>query len=213
MTSNKPVRVFLVDDHEVVRRGLRELLGLEEDVEIVGEAATAAHGLDGVAETQPDVALLDVRLPDRDGIHLCREIRSRHPRVACLILTAFADDEVLVQATLAGAAGYLLKLASGEQLVDAIRTAASGRSLFEPLSGDELLDHLGDALPGSDGQPVATSQHELLELVAEGLSNREIAERIGVEEGTVRQWVEEMLSKLGVLGGRSGSSGEEEPGP
>ncbi len=200
------VRLFVVDDHEIVRRGLRDLIGLEEDLEIVGEAATSEHALRGVEETRPDVALVDVRLPDGDGVQLCRDIRSRHPAVACLILSAFADEQVMVQATLAGAAGYLLKLASGDELLEAIRAAAVGRSLLQPLSTEELLARIRESSPGGGWEPLAGRQSELLELVAEGLTNREIGERMGIDERTVRDRIHEMFTRLGVAVPRSGAS-------
>ncbi len=130
------IRVFLLDDHDGVRRGVRELLELEDDLVVVGEARTAAEALDTVAATLPDVAILDVRLPDGSGVDVCREIRSGHPDIACLMLTSFADDDVLRQAIAAGAAGYVLKQVRGTGLVDGIRRVARGESLLEPLHPD-----------------------------------------------------------------------------
>src|SRR5205814_4948034 len=135
-------RVFLLDDHEVVRRGLRELLEAEDDLTVVGEAGTAEQALARVAPTRPDVAVLDVRLPDGDGVEVCREIRSRHPNVQCLMLTSFADDEALFSAILAGASGYVLKQVRGNDLVDAIRRVAAGESLLDPAVTRRVLERL-----------------------------------------------------------------------
>ncbi|MEX0835122.1 MAG: response regulator transcription factor, partial [Nitriliruptor sp.] len=134
------VRVFLVDDHEVVRRGLAELLGAEDDITIVGEAGTAGMALAGIAKTKPDVAVLDVRLPDGNGVEICRDVRARDPEVACLMLTSFGDDEALFDAIMAGAAGYLLKDAKGQDLVDAVRRVAAGESLLDPSLTGRVLD-------------------------------------------------------------------------
>ncbi|MFL6130255.1 MAG: response regulator transcription factor, partial [Mycobacteriales bacterium] len=138
------IRVFLLDDHEVVRRGVAELLGAESDLEVVGEASTAAEALSRVPAVRPDVAVLDVRLPDGDGVTVCRELRSRLPELRCLMLTSFADDDALFDAIMAGAAGYVLKQIRGTDLVGAVRTVASGQSMLDPRAASQLMARLRD---------------------------------------------------------------------
>ena len=171
------VRVFLLDDHEVVRRGLRELLEAEDDLEVVGEAGTAEEALRRIPATRPDVAVLDVRLPDGDGIEVCREIRSTHPEIACLMLTSFADDEALFSAIMAGAAGYVLKQVRGTDLVDGIRRVGARRVAARPLG-----DHAGCSSGSAPaGRRRARGAHrpgaQVLDLIAEGMTNRQIGER------------------------------------
>jgi DNA-binding NarL/FixJ family response regulator len=190
--------VFLLDDHEIVRRGLRELLEAEDDLEIVGEAGTAEEAYGRIPATSPDVAVLDVRLPDGDGIEVCREIRSRHPEIACIMLTSFAEDEAVYAAIMAGAAGYVLKQVRGTDLVDGIRQVAAGRSLLDPLVTTRVLDrirHQGD----EDELAVLTDQErKILALIAEGLTNRQIGERMFLAEKTVKNYVSNMFTKLGM---------------
>ncbi len=192
-------RVFLVDDHEVVRRGLKDLLDAEEDIEVVGDAATAGMALAQIARTAPDVAVLDVRLPDGNGIEVCREVRARDPRIACLMLTSFGDDEALFDAIMAGAAGYLLKDIRGNDLIDAVRRVAAGDSLLDPALTGKVLERLrrGDE---EDPRLKALSEQErkILALIAEGLTNRQIAERMHLAEKTVKNYVSNLLSKLGM---------------
>jgi two-component system, NarL family, response regulator DevR len=193
------IRVFLVDDHEVVRRGLKELLDAEDDIEVVGEAGTAGMALAGVAKTDPDVAVLDVRLPDGNGVEVCRDIRARDPGVACLMLASFGDDEALFDAIMAGAAGYLLKDIRGNDLVDAVRRVAQGDSLLDPSVTGKVLERLrkGDE---EDPRLTALSDQErrILALIAEGLTNRQIAERMHLAEKTVKNYVSNLLAKLGM---------------
>ena len=137
-----PIRVFLLDDHEVVRRGLRELLESEDDMEVVGEAGTAEEAYGRIPATTPNVAVLDVRLPDGDGVEVCREVRSRHPEIACIMLTSFADDDAVYAAIMAGAAGYVLKQVRGTDLVDGIRRVAAGESLLDPSVTTRVLERL-----------------------------------------------------------------------
>jgi DNA-binding NarL/FixJ family response regulator len=193
------VRVFLLDDHEVVRRGLRELLESEDDIEVVGEAGTAAEALARVEPSAPDVAVLDVRLPDGDGVEVCREIRSRHPEIRCLILTSFSDDEALFQAIMAGASGYLLKQIRGTDLVDAVRRVAQGQSLLDPTVTARVLERLREG-PKTDERLARLTDQErrILDLIAEGLTNRQIAERVHLAEKTVKNYVSNLLSKLGM---------------
>ncbi len=136
------IRVFLLDDHEVVRRGLREMLEAEEDLTVVGEAGTAEEAYGRIPATSPDVAVLDVRLPDGDGVEVCREVRSRHPEISCLMLTSFADDEAVYAAIMAGASGYVLKQVRGTDLIDAIRRVGRGESLLDPAVTARVLDRV-----------------------------------------------------------------------
>ena len=193
------IRVFLLDDHEVVRAGVRGLIELEDDMEVVGEASTAAEALARIPSTRPDVAVLDVRLPDGDGISVCRDIRSRMPQLACLILTSFADDEALLAAIMAGAAGYVLKQIRGNDLVGAIRRVAGGASLLDPASTARLLERLR-AGPQQDERMsrLTTQERRVLELVAEGRTNRQIGETLFLAEKTVKNYVSNVLAKLGM---------------
>jgi DNA-binding NarL/FixJ family response regulator len=193
-----PTRVFLLDDHEVVRRGIRDLLESEDDLEVVGEAGTAEEAYGRIPATTPDVAVLDMRLPDGDGIDVCREIRSRHPEIACIMLTSFADDDAVYAAILAGAAGYLLKQVRGNDLVDAIRKVAGGASLLDPAVTTRVLERLRHK---DDDDPLAAltdQERTILELIAEGLTNRQIGERMFLAEKTVKNYVSNMFSKLGM---------------
>ncbi len=192
-------RVFLLDDHEIVRRGLRELLEAEDDLVVAGEAGTAEEALIRIPATSPDVAVLDVRLPDGDGIEVCREIRSRYPEVNCLILTSFADDEALFSAILAGAAGYVLKQVRGTDLVDAIRRVAQGQSLLDPTVTARALQRLRTPHEPVDELANLTDQERrILDLIAEGLTNRQIGERMYLAEKTVKNYVSHVLMKLGM---------------
>jgi two-component system, NarL family, response regulator DevR len=193
------IRVFLVDDHEVVRRGLKDLLDAEDDIDVVGDAATAGMALAGIASTSPDVAVLDVRLPDGNGVEVCREIRARDPRIAALMLTSFSDDEALFDAIMAGAAGYLLKDIKGNDLVDAVRRVAGGDSLLDPSVTGKVLERLRK---GDEEDPrlkaLSDQERRILALIAEGLTNRQIAERMHLAEKTVKNYVSNLLAKLGM---------------
>ncbi|MGH8978029.1 MAG: response regulator [Acidimicrobiia bacterium] len=191
-------RVFLLDDHEVVRRGLRELLESEPDLEVVGEAGTAEEGYSRIPPTRPDVAVLDVRLPDGDGVEVCREIRSRHPEIRCLMLTSFADDEALFSAIMAGASGYLLKQVRGNDLVDAIRKVGRGESLLDPSMTAKVLERLRTPSVQDELAGLTDQERRVLDLVAEGLTNRQIGERMFLAEKTVKNYVSNLLSKLGM---------------
>jgi DNA-binding NarL/FixJ family response regulator len=191
-------RVFLLDDHEVVRRGLRELLEAEADMEVVGEAATAEEAMGRIPATSPHVAVLDMRLPDGDGIDVCREVRSRHPEIACIMLTSFSDDDAVYAAILAGAAGYLLKQVRGNDLVDAIRRVADGESLLDPAVTTRVLERLRHK---DDDDPLAAltdQERKILEHIAEGLTNRQIGEQMFLAEKTVKNYVSNMFAKLGM---------------
>jgi two-component system response regulator DevR len=193
------IRVFLLDDHELVRRGIRELLEIEGDIEICGEADSAEEALSRIPPTKPDVAILDVRLPDGNGVEVCREIRSRHPEINCLILTSFSDDDALFQAIMAGAAGYLLKQIRGTDLVDAVRRVSRGQSLLDPSVTARVLERLRRG-PETDERLARLTDQErrILDLIAEGLTNRQIAERVHLAEKTVKNYVSNLLSKLGM---------------
>jgi two-component system, NarL family, response regulator DevR len=193
------IRVFLLDDHEVVRRGLRELLEAVDDMEVVGEAGTAEEALSRIPPTQPDVAIVDLRLPDGDGVEVCREVRSRQPNVQCLILTSFADDEALFDSIMAGAAGYLLKQIRGTDLVDAVRRVASGQSMLDPAVTARVLAYMRHGNEEQERLERLTEQErKVLELIAEGLTNRQIGERMFLAEKTVKNYVSNLLAKLGM---------------
>jgi len=199
VTRERPIRVFIVDDHELVRRGLIDLLTTTDDLIIVGEAATAGEALRRIPAAAPDVALLDARLPDGSGIDVCREIRSSHENVRCLILTSYDDDEALYAAVMAGASGYLLKQIGGNSLIDGIRQVAAGRSLLDPAVTQKLLDRLRHPV---EPDPVAGSltarEREILDLIADGCTNRQIGERLFIAEKTVKNYVSGLLTKLGM---------------
>jgi len=199
MTDAETIRVFLVDDHEVVRRGVTALLEAESDIAVVGEAGTAEQSLARVAAVRPDVAVLDVRLPDGSGVEVCREIRSRHPEVACLMLTSFADDEALLHAVMAGAAGYVLKQIHGSDLVGAVRTVASGASLLDPRSTARLLERMrGESRRADPLEALTTQERQIVELIGDGLTNREIGKRLYLAEKTIKNHVSNVLAKLGM---------------
>lgn len=193
------IKVFLLDDHEIVRRGVRELLETVEDFEIVGEAGTAAEGLSRIPPTKPDVAIIDMRLPDGNGVEVCREVRSRDPQIQCLILTSYADDEALFDSIMAGAAGYLLKQIKGTDLVDAVRRVAGGQSLLDPAVTARVLERLRKGDEEDERVARLTDQErKILDLIAEGMTNRQIAERLFLAEKTVKNYVSNLLSKLGM---------------
>ena len=200
--NNSPdgaIRVFLLDDHEIVRLGVRDLLEAQPDIQVVGEAGTAASALARIPALRPDVAVLDVRLPDGDGVAVCREIRSRMPEVACLMLTSFGDDEALFDAVMAGAAGYVLKQIRGTDLVGAVRTVASGQSMLDPKAASQLMARLRDASQKRDPLEGLTGQERrILELIGEGLTNRQIGERLYLAEKTVKNYVSALFQKLGM---------------
>ena len=193
------IKVFLLDDHEVVRRGLAELIGLEDDIEVVGEAGTATDALHRIPAARPDVAVLDVRLPDGSGVEVCRDIRASLPEVRCLMLTSYADDEALFAAIMAGASGYVLKDIRGNDLVDAIRSVAAGNSLLDPGVTQRVLERLRNGAKQDDRLEALTDQErKILELIGEGLTNRQIGERMHLAEKTVKNYVSSLLAKLGM---------------
>ncbi|GAA2883473.1 response regulator transcription factor [Streptosporangium fragile] len=191
------IRVFLLDDHEVVRRGVAALLESEDDIEVIGEAGTAESAIARIPALKPDVAVLDVRLPDGSGVGVCREVRSRMPELACLMLTSFADDDALFDAVMAGASGYVLKQIHGSDLVGAVRTVASGQSLLDPATTATMLRRLREQAERKD--PLGTlseQERHILELIGEGLTNRQIGERLFLAEKTVKNYVSNLLAKL-----------------
>jgi DNA-binding NarL/FixJ family response regulator len=193
------ITVFLLDDHEIVRRGVHDLLEAEPDITVIGEAGTAESALARIPALKPDVAVLDVRLPDGNGVTVCREIRSKMPNVACLMLTSYGDDEALFDAIMAGAAGYVLKQIRGTDLVGAVRTIASGRSLLDPEAASRVMQRMRDQAQRSDPLAGLTEQErKILELIGEGLTNRQIGERLFLAEKTVKNYVSALFAKLGM---------------
>ncbi|MFB9199570.1 response regulator [Nonomuraea spiralis] len=191
------IRVFLLDDHEVVRRGVATLLESEDDIEVIGEAGTAESAVARIQALRPDVAVLDVRLPDGNGVDVCREVRSKLPGLACLMLTSFADDDALFDAVMAGASGYVLKQIHGSDLVGAVRTVASGQSLLDPQTTAAMLQRLRDQAARKDPLAALSEQERhILDLIGEGLTNRQIGERMFLAEKTVKNYVSNLLSKL-----------------
>jgi DNA-binding NarL/FixJ family response regulator len=191
-------RVFLLDDHEVVRRGLHELFEAEDDLSVVGEAATAEEAMTRVPATRPDVAVLDVRLNDGDGVEVCRALRSAMPELKCLMLTSFADDEALFSAILAGASGYVLKQVKGGDLVSAVRRVAAGGSLLDPALTRQVMDRLrGEKVEDERLVRLTSQERNILELIADGKTNRQIADELFLAEKTVKNYVSNLLSKMG----------------
>ncbi|MBT9606225.1 response regulator transcription factor [Microbacterium sp.] len=193
-------RVFLVDDHEIVRRGLADLIDDAADLEVVGEAGTVRHALARIEAARPDVAVLDVRLPDGSGIDLCRQIRSSMPEVACLILTAYDDDAATYAAVVAGAAGYLLKDIAAMRLLDDIRAVSTGRSLMHTAAASRAASSLRERSQDEDPRlgSLGLRERQVLALIADGLTNRQIGERLGLAEKTVKNYVSSLLTKLGM---------------
>lgn len=195
----KPIQVFLLDDHEIVRRGVRELLEAEPGIQVVGEASTATEALSRIPAVRPDVAVLDVRLPDGSGVEVCREVRSQIPGLACLMLTSFSDDDALFEAIMAGASGYVLKQIRGNDLVTAIRRVARGESLLDPTVTTKVLHRLRN--PSDEDERLAKltpQERRILDLIAEGATNRQIGAELHLAEKTVKNYVSNMLMKLGM---------------
>jgi DNA-binding NarL/FixJ family response regulator len=196
---SQPLRVFLLDDHDIVRRGVRALLESEGDVEIVGESSTVADAAVAIPDLAPDVAVLDARLPDGSGIDLCRELRQTAPTVRSLILTSYDDEEAIVAAIRAGAAGYVLKEVEGDSLLSAVRTIASGQSLIDPAMARRVIHWIEQTSSAPQELAGLTEQQlRILELLAEGLTNREIGLRLYLAEKTVKNHVTRILARLGV---------------
>ncbi|MFT4201863.1 response regulator [Gordonia sp. (in: high G+C Gram-positive bacteria)] len=196
--SEAPVRVFIVDDHELVRRGLRDLLATDGDLEVIGEAANVAEALVGITNNPPDVAILDVRLPDGSGVELCREVRTLCPDTHCLMLTSYADDDALLAAVMAGASGFVLKQILGQNLVSAVRTVAAGGNLLDQRSTAALMERLrgrGQS-PDDPFAKLTDREREIVDLIGEGLTNRIIAKRMHLAEKTIKNNVTRILAKL-----------------
>jgi len=192
--------VFLLDDHEIVRRGVKDMLEAEGDIKVIGEAGTASSALARIPALRPQVAVLDVRLPDGDGVSVCREIRSQMPAVACLMLTSFGDEDALLDAVMAGAAGYVLKQIRGSDLVGAVRTVATGQSMLDSRAASQLMARLrGQSAAKHDPLAGLTPQERrILELIGEGLTNRQIGERMFLAEKTVKNYISGLFAKLGM---------------
>ena len=197
MADSKTIRVFILDDHEIVRKGVADLVNAEADLEVVGEEGSAAGSLKAVERCAPDVAVLDVRLEDGNGIEVCRDIRSNFPDVACLILTSFADDHAMVDASFAGAAGYVLKQIRGNDLVDSIRKVAAGAALLDSATVRMAMARLKNSEEGVIAS-LTPQEHKIFDLIGDGYSNRQIAEELFLAEKTVKNYVSNLLSKLGM---------------
>lgn len=197
--ATPPIRVFLLDDHEIVRRGIKELLESEGDIEVVGEAGLAEEAIRRIPAVRPDVAILDGRLPDGSGVDVCREIRSRDASIAALILTSYDDDDALFAAIMAGAAGYVLKQVRGHDLIDTVRRVAAGQSTLDPQVTAQVLERVRNG-PATDPEleQLTSQEQRILELIGEGLTNRQIAERMFLAEKTVKNYVSSLLGKLGL---------------
>jgi two-component system response regulator DevR len=193
------IRVFLVDDHEVVRRGVADILSTDPRITVVGEAKNAAEAMARVPALCPDVVVLDVRLPDGDGVTVCRDLRSGMPDLGVVMLTSYSDDEALFQAILAGASGYLLKQVLGQDLVTAVRTVAAGGSLLDPSATTAVLARMRRAVePSGPVASLSDQERTVLDLIGEGLTNRQIGERMFLAEKTVKNYVSHLLAKLGM---------------
>ncbi|MEH0421166.1 response regulator transcription factor [Streptomyces sp. B21-083] len=202
-TEQDPIRVFLVDDHEVVRRGLTDLLDTEPDISVVGDAGGVAQALARGPALRPDVAVLDVRLLDGDGITVCRELRSQMPELACLMLTSFDDEEALLDAIMAGAAGYVLKQIKGSDLVSVVRTVASGQSMLDPATTARLMrslraDPAVEPAIAPELAALSPRERDILALIGDGLTNRQIGRKLYLSEKTVKNHISRLLAKLGV---------------
>ncbi len=192
------ITLFLVDDHEVVRRGLKELIESDSEIKVVGEAATAQEAVEKIPSIAPDVAVLDVRLPDGSGVEVCREIRAKSPEVYCLMLTSFSDDEALFSSIMAGASGYLLKQVKGRELISAIKRVANGESLLDPALIRKVMDKIRSDTDIDERIARLTPQERaILKLIAEGKSNRQVASGMFLSEKTVKNYVSNMLGKMG----------------
>ena len=198
MSGAAVIKVFLVDDHEVVRRGVADLLDRERDLQVVGEADGAAHALARIRATRPDVVLLDVRLPDGNGIDLCRDVTAQFPDARCIMLTGYDDDEAVYSAILAGAVGYVLKDIRGNGLIESVRRAARGETLID----DSVRERVSRKMHGLEDDPrfdkLTERERQVMALLADGLSNRQIADRVGLAEKTVKNYVSAVLGKLGL---------------
>jgi two-component system, NarL family, response regulator DevR len=198
-SSQDAITVFLLDDHEVVRQGVRALLEDSGGIAVVGEASTAADAVARIKALRPRVAVLDVRVPDGNGVEVCREVRSYDPTIACLMLTSYSDDEALFEAIMAGASGYVLKQIRGNELVSAVRRVATGESLLDPAITGQVLRRLREPTPEDERLARLTDQERrILDLIAEGCTNRQIAQHMNLAEKTIKNYVSSLLAKLGM---------------
>ncbi len=194
------VRVMLVDDHEIVRQGLSAVLDATDDLEVVVEAGTAQEAVARARVFEPDVVVMDVRLPDGNGVDACREIRSRRPETRVLMLTSYSDDQALFDSIMAGAAGYLLKQVRGQQLADSIRRVGRGESILDPAVTQRVLERVRNPEEGRDERlaRLTPTEERILDMIADGRTNREIAERLHLAEKTIKNYVSGILGKLEV---------------
>jgi two-component system, NarL family, response regulator DevR len=191
------LRVFLLDDHELVREGIRTLLESDEDIEVVGEAGTASEALTRIPLAKPDVAILDVRLEEGNGIEVCREVRSAVPEMACLILTSFADDEALYASVMAGAAGFVLKQIKARDLIEDVKKVANGESLMDPRAVARVVQRIANPPAGDPVlESLSPQERRVLDLIAEGQTNKQIAESMFLAEHTVKNYITGLLRKL-----------------
>jgi len=197
--AKEPIRVYLLDDHEIVRRGIKDLLEGAGDIVVVGESGLAAEAIRHIPAVRPDVAILDGRLPDGSGIDVCREVRSSHPEIAALILTSYDDDEALFSAIMAGAAGYILKQVGGNDFVETVRRVAAGQSMLDPAVTAQVLERVRQGPKADPALEQLTDQEQrILDLIGEGMTNRQIGEQLYLAEKTVKNYVSSMLAKLGL---------------
>ena len=193
------LRIFLVDDHEVVRRGVRDMLEAEDDFEVVGEAGTVQEALNRIPTARADIAVLDVRLPDGNGVELCRELRSTQPSLSCLMLTSFDDEDALFEAIVAGASGYVLKQVKGNEIVNAVRQVGEGKSLLDPVVTNRVIERLRNPVTEDPRMASLSGQErKILDLLALGLTNRQIADEMYLAEKTVKNYVSNLLTKMGM---------------
>ena len=199
MCVERSVGIFLVDDHEVVRQGVRSVIEAADGMHVVGEAGNVEQAMQRIAAVNPDVAVLDVRLPDGSGVELCRDIRAAHPNIACLMLTSYSDDEALFEAIMAGASGYVLKQVRGSELLDAIQRVARGEQLLDPSLTGRVLERLRNpVVPDARLESLTEQERKVLALIAEGRTNRQIGDTLHLAEKTVKNYVSNLLSKLGM---------------
>lgn len=199
MDSDRPLKVLIVDDHDIVRKGLLMLISRHADLEVVGEAGTAAEALEKARDLSPDVVVLDIRLPDASGIEVCRDIRDQHPHTRVLMLTSYSDEEAIVGSIMAGASGYLLKEIRSQEIVSAIRRVGQGQSLLDPAVTASVLERIRKGPDGDDKWSQLTDQERrILDLITQGRTNREIASQVNLSDKTVKNYVSNILGKLEV---------------
>ena len=199
MNQGRPLRIVIIEDQDIVRRSLSLVMTRRNEFEVVGEAATAAEGLQKVDELAPDVVVIGARLPDRPAIGVSREIRARHPDIKVLMLTTHGDDRAVIASVLAGAVGYLLKEVRSQEIINALRKAAQGRSLLEPSRTSRVLERVRAGIEDDENSKLTTIEHQVLELVAQGKSDREIASEVSLNESVVKEYITTLHGKLEVI--------------